>query len=239
MLRLSAVSKSHGDRPVLDAVDFALERGAVAAITGASGVGKTTLLRLVSGLDRPESGEISWRGQVLAAPHAWQPPWQRPFAMVFQDLGLWPHMTVAEHVDFVLRSQPGLTRHSRKQQVDRWLAQLQIAEMSRKFPAELSGGQQQRVAIARSLARRSELLLLDEAFSHLDEATARITWDAIAVWQSDASGTVLAASHDARWIQEHATESFLLERGSLRSQPLPTHKPAAPGTHAPRVAVDA
>jgi ABC-type Fe3+/spermidine/putrescine transport system ATPase subunit len=237
MLRLSAVSKSHGDRPVLDTVDLALERGAVAAITGPSGAGKTTLLRLISGLDRPEAGEITWRGQVLAAPHAWQPPWDRPFAMVFQDLGLWPHMTVSEHVDFVLRSQPGLTRRHRKQLLDRWLVQLQISEMSRKFPAQLSGGQQQRVAIARSLARRSELLLLDEAFSHLDDVTAAMAWDAIAAWQSDGSGTVLAASHDARWIQAHATESLVLENGSLRSQP--TNKPAVPSAHAPRVAAGA
>jgi ABC-type Fe3+/spermidine/putrescine transport system ATPase subunit len=235
MLRLSAVSKSHGERQVLDAVDLALERGTVAAITGPSGAGKTTLLRLISGLDRPEAGEISWCGQVLAAAQAWQPPWDRPFAMVFQDLGLWPHMTVSEHVDFVLRSQPGLTRRSRKQLLDRWLVQLQISEMSRRFPAELSGGQQQRVAIARSLARRPELLLLDEAFSHLDEVTARIAWDAISAWQSDASGTVLAASHDARWIQVHATESLVLENGALRRQAANT--PATPCAHAPRVTV--
>jgi len=237
MLRLSAVSKSHGDRQVLHAVDLALDRGVVAAITGPSGAGKTTLLRLISGLDRPDAGEITWGGQALAAPHEWQPPWQRPFAMVFQDLGLWPHMTVAEHVDFVLRSRPDLARRSRKQLLDRWLIQLQLCDLSQRFPAELSGGQQQRVAIARSLARRPELLLLDEAFSHLDDVTARVAWDAIAAWQSDASGTVLAVSHDAHWMDVHATERLVLESGSLRSQPSGTT--TAPGTHAPRVAVDA
>jgi iron(III) transport system ATP-binding protein len=216
MLCLSGLSKSHGERPVLNGLELALERGEIAAIAGMSGAGKTTLLRLIAGLDQPGNGAIRWCNRTLAGPRSWVPPWQRPFAMVFQDLGLWPHLTVAEHIAFVLRSRRDLKRRDRKRIELRWLEQLLISDLSRRYPAELSGGQQQRVAIARSLARGPELLLLDESFSHLDETTAQNVWAAVSAWRSESAGTILTVTHDTDWIKNHATQWFGLEAGQLR-----------------------
>ena len=232
MLLLSALVKSHGDRRVLDGLDMELERGAVAAISGISGAGKTTLLRLIAGLDRPGNGEMSWRDRTLAGPSSWVPPWHRPFAMVFQDLGLWPHLTVSEHMAFVLRSRRNLTRTDRKRLELHWLAQLRISDLSRRYPAELSGGQQQRVAIARSLARGPELLLLDESLAHLDDATAQNVWSVISAWRIETGGTVLAVTHNTDWIQNHATIWFALEEGRLRYRAapmVPSHRPNTAG----------
>ena len=221
MLQLSEVSKVLGGRRVLDHSSLFLGQQEIGVVSGASGAGKTTLLRLIAGLEPPESGEISWRAEPLSGPNTWVSPWQRPFAMVFQDLGLWPHLTVSEHLAFVLRSRRELTRADRRRMERRWLSELQIAELSHRYPAELSGGQQQRVAIARSLVRDPQLVLLDEAFAHLDKTTADVVWTVIEDWRRESGGTVLAVTHDTAWIERHATQWFALEEGHTRVRLLP------------------
>jgi iron(III) transport system ATP-binding protein len=218
MLRLSQISISHGGHPVLDALDLTVRRAEIAVITGRSGVGKTSLLRLVAGLDRPQHGEISWDERTLAGRNEWLPPWERPFAMVFQDLGLWPHMTVLQHLLFVLQSRNEVRRAARKQHALNWLAQLHISELASRYPAELSGGQQQRVALARSLVRAPELLLLDEPLSHLDEETTEVVWSSISSWRKETEGTVMVVTHDSSWAENHASRSWSLQQGRLQEQ---------------------
>jgi iron(III) transport system ATP-binding protein len=219
MLRLNDVSMFHGGRSVLRALDLTIERGEIVVVAGESGAGKTSLLRLIAGLDRPHNGQISWCDRSLAATDAWMPPWERPFAMVFQDLGLWPHLTVLEHLVLVLQSRPYVGRAGRKRLAQSCLARLRIPDLSHRYPAELSGGQQQRVAIARSLVRAPELLLLDEPFAHLDPMTAEVVWSSISDWRDATRGTILAVTHEPAWAAIHATQLWSLQQGRLQRQP--------------------
>jgi iron(III) transport system ATP-binding protein len=211
VLELHDISRAYGSAPVLDGVNLTLAVGAIGAVSGASGSGKTTLLNLVAGLDRPQQGVVKWNGQVLTGPADWQPPWQRPFAMVFQHLGLWPHLAVADHLDLVLRARGTSGRRDRRAAIDRWLQRLDIAGLADRLPGELSGGQQQRVAIARSLAANPQLLLLDEALSLLDGRTAAHVWGVIDEWRRETGATVLAVTHDAAWMKRVASPQFRLE----------------------------
>ena len=156
-----AVSKSFGDNPaVLDAT-FSVDRGSFAALLGPSGCGKTTTLRLVAGLERPDSGSIHLAGRAVADEGVFVPPNHRGVGMVFQEYALFPHMTVARNIAYGLRSD-------HKARVAEMLELVDLSGLEDRFPAELSGGQQQRVALARALAPQPHTILLDEPFSNLD-----------------------------------------------------------------------
>jgi ABC-type sulfate/molybdate transport systems ATPase subunit len=219
MLKVIAIVKSHGDARVLDGVHLSLGQGAIGAITGPSGAGKTTLLHLIAGLDRPDRGAILWQGRELSSAHAWQPPWARPVAVAFQHFGLWPHIDVAGHLDLVVRVRKDLSRSDRRATCERWLSRLQLSDLAHRYPGELSGGQQQRVAIARSLARAPQLLLMDEPFAFLDGTTAQVAWDAVSEWRDESGGTLLVVTHDLDWIARFATQRFVLDESGLREHP--------------------
>ncbi len=152
-LRIRSLAKSLGGRAALSGVSLDAADGERLALLGPSGSGKTTLLRLIAGLERPDAGEILFDGKDVRG----VPPRERAIGMVFQDLALWPYITVAGHVDgdVALLERFGLATHAAKR------------------PHELSGGERQRLALARALARRPRLLLLDEPFSSLDPLSRR------------------------------------------------------------------
>jgi iron(III) transport system ATP-binding protein len=144
-------------------VDLDLEPGGLLAILGPSGCGKTTCLRLIAGFERPDRGVVEVNGQVVASPSAMVPPERRRVGMVFQDLALFPHLTVRENVTYGIRRAP-----DRRARADELLELVGLAGDALRYPHELSGGMQQRVALARALAPRPDVLLLDEPFSSLD-----------------------------------------------------------------------
>jgi molybdate transport system ATP-binding protein len=150
-------------------VSFAVPRGRTLALVGESGAGKTTVLRLLAGLDRPEHGRIEMDGA------SWLdlPPWRRPIGYVPQDSALFPHLGVRENVAFGLRRM-GLESRALDAKVASMLERLGIASLAERRPHELSGGQSQRVALARALVLEPELLLLDEPLASLDLATRRV-----------------------------------------------------------------
>jgi iron(III) transport system ATP-binding protein len=160
VLRCEGVSKAYGSVTALDELELVLEQAAILALVGPSGCGKSTLLRLIAGFDRPDRGSISMEGVVLSGTDVLIPPRKRRFGMVFQDYALFPHLTVEENISFGVSGADAETRPL--------MAQVGLAGLERKYPHELSGGQQQRVALARSIAARPRLLLLDEPFSNLD-----------------------------------------------------------------------
>ena len=145
-LDVRGVTKRHGERPVVDAVSLSVQPGESIVIVGPSGSGKTTLLRLVAGLEMPDSGEVWLEGRrVSAERQILVPPYQRRLGFVFQDLALWPHMTVSQHLEFVT-SAGGAPVSGRAARVRDALTRTRIADLAHRYPHQLSGGEQQRAA---------------------------------------------------------------------------------------------
>jgi ABC-type sugar transport system ATPase subunit len=167
-LRLVEVTKRFGRRTVVDNVSLDVAEGETVALLGASGCGKTTMLRLIAGLEEPDAGEIWIAGERVALNgRNLVPPAARGVGFVFQDLALWPHLTVAGNLGFVL-SSAGVPKRERAERVDEALRLMRVDRFARNYPSELSGGEQQRVAIARAIIANPCLLLLDEPMSSLD-----------------------------------------------------------------------
>lgn len=168
-LSLDQVSVSFDDgtqrRSVLDRLSFHLEEAAIGCLLGASGSGKTTVLRVIAGFQTVDHGEIYIKNQLVSRHGKTLPPERRHVGIVFQDYALFPHLSVLDNVTFGLRRQ---SRESAISQALELLELVGLAGFEHRFPHELSGGQQQRVALARALAPRPHLLLLDEPFSNLD-----------------------------------------------------------------------
>lgn len=160
------VAKDFDDKPVLRGVDLTVEPGSSVTLLGPSGCGKTTLLRVIAGLERPATGEVRLGGHTLTGPGKFVPPEKRKIGMVFQDWALFPHLDVAHNVSYGL-AKDSSDRHSI---VEETLEMVGLAGFGSRMPSTLSGGEQQRIAIARALAPRPQVLLLDEPFSNLDAA---------------------------------------------------------------------
>lgn len=191
-LVLENVSHAYGSHEVVSDLSFALRPGEIACLLGASGCGKTTVLRLVAGFERPSRGTIRLGDAVVAGFGTYLPPERRRVGMVFQDHALFPHLTVAGNVGFGLRAAGAAVGR----RVDDLLAMVGLPGQGNKYPHELSGGQQQRVALARALAPDPGLLLLDEPFSSLDvELRERLSLDVRAVLKA-AGTTAILVTHD-------------------------------------------
>ncbi len=158
-------SYDKGRGTVLDGFSMSVEQGEVVGIVGPSGGGKSTLLRIIAGLEMPRAGSIVMDGETLVDEQRFVLPERRSIGMIFQDYALFPHLTVAQNIQFGL---PRTARKERRARLDEMLELIQMESYTRAYPHELSGGQQQRVAFARALAPRPRLLLMDEPFSSLD-----------------------------------------------------------------------
>ena len=187
MLTIDRLSKTYADgTEALRAVSLDVPAGTISALIGGSGCGKTTLLRLVAGLDRPSSGRILVDDEAISGPHP-------AVGIVFQEPRLFPWLSVAGNTGFGLRHLDAAERRAR---VEATLSRVGLAEHARRLPRELSGGQQQRVAIARALIARPKVLLLDEPFSALDAFTRSSLHDhLLSLWEA-ARPTILMVTHD-------------------------------------------
>lgn len=157
------ISKSFGAAPVLDRIGFHVDDGEIVVLLGASGSGKTTILRIIAGLEAADSGRVFLHGRDVTD----LPARERGVGVIFQSYALFPKMTVEENIGYGLRIR-GAARPDIKRRVDELVQLVHLGEHRRKRPGQLSGGQQQRVAIARALAYEPEILLFDEPFSALD-----------------------------------------------------------------------
>ncbi|MDX1633727.1 MAG: polyamine ABC transporter ATP-binding protein [Marinobacter sp.] len=164
LLRIEGVSKSFDSTLAVDNVSLTLHRGEIFALLGGSGSGKSTLLRMLAGFETPDQGRIILDGQDITG----LPPYQRPTNMMFQSYALFPHMTVEQNIAMGLK-QDRLPKAEIRQRVTEMLRLVKMEAYAKRRPAQLSGGQQQRVALARSLAKRPKLLLLDEPMGALDK----------------------------------------------------------------------
>lgn len=164
-LQVENVSCRYNGRNVLEQLSLSVADNEIVCLLGASGCGKTTLLKAIAGLLPLAEGEIRLGATLLDGPGVSVPPEARNIGMIFQDYALFPHLTVADNVGFGLTR---LDRPARQQQVEEALTLVKLQGLGDRYPHQLSGGQQQRVAIARALVCKPKLMLLDEPFSNID-----------------------------------------------------------------------
>jgi iron(III) transport system ATP-binding protein len=162
-VQCKGLSKAFTRTPAIYELDLSVGQGELLALLGPSGCGKTTTMRLISGFERPDAGEVLIDGKLVASPHTFVPPEQRRVGMVFQNYALFPHLTVAENILYGVRA-----KKERNSILLEMLELVGLVGFEKRFPHELSGGEQQRVALARALAPQPAVLLLDEPFSGLD-----------------------------------------------------------------------
>ena len=160
-----AFSYPKSEKPTLQNFNLAIRKGDSIGLAGASGRGKSTLLHLIAGLETLAEGRITLDGQLLSSPKVSVLPEHRHIGMVFQDHCLFPHMTVRNNIAYGIRQ-----RLHKKERVNEMLALIEMQNHADRYPYQLSGGQQQRVALARSLAPKPKIILMDEPFSNLDAA---------------------------------------------------------------------
>jgi iron(III) transport system ATP-binding protein len=192
LLVVDGLSHAYAATPVVRELSFTLRAGEIACLLGASGCGKTTVLRLIAGFERPQAGRVVLGGELIADAALQVPPEQRRIGMVFQDYALFPHLTLAQNIGFGLRPSSSIVSSIASsifgksalvrrrlgaatmppkailQRINEMLDLIGLTAQGNRYPHELSGGQQQRVALARALAPAPHLLLLDEPFSNLD-----------------------------------------------------------------------
>lgn len=194
-LRLADVTKHYRDRAAVAHVSFEIRSGESVVILGPSGCGKTTLLRLVAGLTRPDSGEIWLDGTLVSDTRTCVPPYARRLGFVFQDLALWPHLTVRQNLEFVMRAA-NVAKVERERRAEETLRLIHIEQFSTRYPHELSGGEQQRVALGRALVGQPRLLLLDEPLSSLDTDLRAVLRSELRRLQRELGLTSIYVTHD-------------------------------------------
>lgn len=214
MIRLEHVTKSFGRYKALDDVSIVVEEGEFLTVIGRSGCGKTTMLRVINGLQKPDSGKVYAAGEDVGEADLIR--LRRKIGYVIQNKGLFPHMTVEKNIIYV----PVISGQKDKRQ-NRKLAEELIGlvglerEMLDHYPEELSGGQQQRVGIARALASRPKLLLMDEPFGALDEITKRAMQNELLALQKKLGMTVVFITHDIREAMKLGDRVLVMEQGKI------------------------
>jgi len=226
VLELRAVGHAYDERQVLDNLTFHVDKGGIACLLGASGCGKTTVLRAIAGFEPITRGEILLHGERVSRPGWTVPPERRRIGMVFQDYALFPHLTVARNITFGLR---GAAPDQSAARVAELLETVGLEAVRDRYPHELSGGQQQRIALARALAPRPELVLLDEPFSNLDvDMRERLAVEVRDILKHQGTTAVLV-THDQNEAFNIADEIGIMTNGRIEQWDTPYrlyHEPA-------------
>ncbi len=210
-LQIDQVVKDFGAGALAVAgVSLDIEQGEIFALLGSSGCGKTTLLRMLAGFETPTSGRILLEGQDLAG----LAPYERPINMMFQSYALFPHLTVWDNIAFGLRRE-SYPKDEIAQRVEAMLKLVQLGAYAKRKPHQLSGGQQQRVALARSLAKRPRLLLLDEPLGALDKKLREETQIELVNIIRQVGVTCVMVTHDQEEAMTMATRIAVMSEGRL------------------------
>ena len=207
---IDGVSKHYAGVKAVDAVSLRIFKGEMFALVGASGCGKTTLLRMLAGFAQPSAGQIVIDGALMND----VPPHQRPVNMMFQSYALFPHMTVENNVGYGLR-RLALEPEVRQQRVREALEMVQLGALAQRKPHQLSGGQRQRVALARALIRRPKVLLLDEPLSALDKKLREQTQFELMNIQYQVGTTFIFVTHDQDEAMALATRIAVMDGGRV------------------------
>lgn len=211
-LSLQNVAVRFGSKTIVEDINLALAEGEIGCLLGPSGCGKTTLLRTIAGFETLSAGQISLRGKVVSSVGASTPPEKRRVGMVFQDYALFPHLTVGQNIAFGLAKQTKAEQHER---VDQLLSLIGLQDTKTRYPHQLSGGQQQRIALARALAPKPDILLMDEPFSNLDvELREHLAQDIRALIKAE-NMTAILVTHDQQEAFATADNIALLHQGKI------------------------
>jgi len=217
-VQIRGLEKSYGGTRILQSLSLDIPAGCFCTLLGASGSGKSTILKLIAGFETPDAGEILVHGQDLGR----VPVHRRQIGMVFQNYALFPHMSVHENVAFGLRMRR-VSREERESRVDEALEMVGLKEFGTRYPRDLSGGQQQRVALARALVIRPRILLMDEPLGALDRGLRQGLQQQIRDIQQRLGMTTVFVTHD----QEEAlqmSDMIVLMRGGRIEQVGPPHE---------------
>jgi iron(III) transport system ATP-binding protein len=227
-LSLRALTRRFGARVAVQDISLDVRRGEVLCLLGPSGCGKSTTLRIAAGLERPDSGLVFIGGRLVEGEGRHEPPETRHVGLMFQDYALFPHLTVKQNVAFGLAKLP---RQQREARADEELARVGLTGLKDAFPHTLSGGEQQRVALARMLAPKPEVVLMDEPFSGLDAALRDEVRGATLKRLKDAGAAIVMVTHDADEAMRAGDKVALMRAGRVVQTGTPTEiyrQPADP-----------
>ena len=208
LLEIRGVSKKFGDFIAVNNVDLDIYQGELFCLLGGSGCGKTTLLRMLAGFEKPSSGQILIDGQDMSD----VPPYKRPTNMMFQNYALFPHMTVEKNIAFGLE-QDGIAKTEISDKIDSILKLVELQDYKKRRPQQLSGGQRQRVALARALVKQPKLLLLDEPLGALDKKLREQTQFELMNIQDKVGVTFVVVTHDQEEAMTLSTRIAVMDRG--------------------------
>jgi len=209
-LRTERVVKRFDDVVAVDHVSISVRRGEIFALLGSSGCGKSTLLRMLAGFEKPSAGTVILNGVDIAA----LPPYERPINMMFQSYALFPHLSVWDNIAFGLKRE-GMARGLVQERVDEMLKLVQLTDFAKRKPHQLSGGQQQRVALARSLAKKPQLLLLDEPLGALDKKLRERTQFELVNIIESVGVTCVMVTHDQEEAMTMASRIAVMSKGRV------------------------
>ena len=214
MLRAENITKSYDKVEAVKVITLHVAPGEVLAMLGPSGSGKTTLLRLIAGFERPDAGIVSIEGIDVSSPMKMIAPSKRNLSMIFQDLALWPHMTVKQHIEFVLMKDK-LPKNVLNSEVTTILDQVSLNGHNSRYPHELSGGEKQRLAIARALASHAKYLLMDEPFSNLDSILKEELQDLVIKLKNSLHMGIIYVTHNIEEALVLADSIGMMNQGKL------------------------
>src|SRR6202522_3868193 len=209
-VQVDNITKSFGDFKAVNDVSLKIYQGEIFCLLGASGCGKTTLLRMLGGFETPSSGKIFIDGEDMTG----VPPYERPVNMMFQSYALFPHMTVEQNVAFGLK-QDRVPKAQIAERVATMLDLVKLGDFAKRKPHQLSGGQRQRVALARSLVKRPKVLLLDEPLGALDKKLREHTQFELIGLQDKLGVTFLVVTHDQEEAMTLATRIGVMDHGEI------------------------
>ncbi|MBU1053438.1 MAG: ABC transporter ATP-binding protein [Proteobacteria bacterium] len=215
MISITNLTKRYGGTKALKGVTLEVSPNEILALVGPSGCGKTSLLRLIAGLEHPDDGNILIDNATVGTQYGFIPPHKRKLSMVFQDLALWPHMSVKAHIGFVLKAKK-LSKEAMQHETDQILKNVNLNNYNNRYPHQLSGGERQRLAIARAIASDPLYLLMDEPFSNLDPVLKEELQDFIIGLKNRLGMGIIYVTHNIEEVIVMADRIAIMNRGELK-----------------------